>query len=124
MAAAGAQQINLATQVKGQLPLSAMPSGVTQTIATGATALGTSAIASGACATVVTASASGVLSTDVVAASFNGSPIAVTGFIPSTSGTLTIIPYPSAGAVNFVECNLTAASITPGAVTLNWRVTR
>jgi hypothetical protein len=40
------------------------------------------------------------------------------------SGMLAIIKYPTANNVNFKVCNNTSASITPGAVTLNWRVSR
>lgn len=98
--------------------------GVTSTIASGTAALGTSAIASATCATVVTAAATNTATTDVVLASFNGDPTAVTGYIPATAGMLTVIGYPTAGNVNFKVCNNTSASITPGAITLNWRVVR
>jgi hypothetical protein len=37
---------------------------------------------------------------------------------------LTIIAYPTANNVNFKVCNNTSGSVTPGAITLNWRVTR
>jgi hypothetical protein len=37
---------------------------------------------------------------------------------------LTIFAYPTANNVNFKVCNNTAGSITPGAITLNWRVVR
>lgn len=94
------------------------------TVANGTSALGTSAIASGACGTVVTTSATGVATTDVITAGFNGDPTAVTGYAPATTGMLTIIAYPSANNVNFKVCNNTSASITPGAITLNWRVGR
>jgi hypothetical protein len=97
---------------------------LTQTIASGTSALGTSAISSGACATVVTTSATGTATTDVIAGSFNADPTAVTGYSPTTSGMLTIIGYPTASNVNWKVCNNTSASITPGAITLNWRVTR
>lgn len=96
----------------------------TVTIASGTSALGTSAILSGACATVVTTTATGVASTDAIAWNPNGSIKAVTGYIPGTAGGLTIAAYPTSGNVNFDVCNWSAASITPGAVTLNWRVTR
>jgi len=99
-------------------------SAVTQTIASGTASLGTGAISSATCATVVTVTATGTATTDVVQASFNGDPTAVTGYIPATSGMLTIIPYPTSGNVNFKVCNNTSASITPGAITLNWRVSR
>jgi hypothetical protein len=97
---------------------------VTLTIASGSQALGTGAISSGACASPISVGATGVLTTDTILANFNGDPTAVTGYIPSTSGMLTIIAYPSAGTVNFKVCNNTASSITPGAITLNYRVVR
>lgn len=100
------------------------PAGTTQTIASGTSALGTGAISSATCATVVTTSATGVATTDVVSASFNGDPTAVTGYVPLTAGMLTIIGYPTANNVNFKVCNNTSSSITPGAITLNWRVVR
>ena len=98
--------------------------GLSSTIASGATALGTGAISSGTCASVVTATATNVATTDVVTASFNGDPTAVTGYIPATTGMLAIIVYPTTGNVNFKVCNNTASSITPGAITVNWRVVR
>lgn len=98
--------------------------GPTQTIASGATAMGTGAISSAACATVVAATATNTATTDVVTASFNGDPTAVTGYVPLTAGMLTIIVYPTANNVNFKVCNNTGSSITPGAITLNWRVVR
>lgn len=111
-----------ATSVNGtSIPSSAT---LTQTIASGTATLGTSAIASGTCATVVTATATGTATTDTLTASFNGDPTAVTGYIPSTSGMLTIISYPTANTANFKVCNNTSASITPGAITINWRVVR
>jgi hypothetical protein len=111
-----------ATSING----TAIPASATlaQTIASGTAALGTSAIASATCATAVTATATGTATTDVVAASFNGDPTAVTGYIPATAGMLTIVSYPTANTVNFKVCNNTSSSITPGAITINWRVTR
>lgn len=98
--------------------------GPTQTIASGATAMGAGAISSATCATVVTATATGTATTDVLTASFNGDPTAVTGYVPLTAGMLTIIAYPTANTANFKVCNNTSSSITPGAITLNWRVVR
>lgn len=98
--------------------------GATLTIASGTSALGIGAITSAACATVVTTAGTGIATTDVVTASFNGDPTAVTGYVPLTTGMLTIIAYPTSGNVNFKVCNNTSASITPGAITLNWRVVR
>jgi len=91
-------------------------------VANGTAALGTSAIASGICATVVTVSATGVLTTDNIQADFNADPTGVTGYIAPNM--LTIIKYPTANNVNFKVCNNTGSSITPGAITLNWRVAR
>lgn len=96
---------------------------ITRTVAKGSTALNTAAIASGACNTT-TSAASGVATTDTINATFNASVAAVTGYAPVTSGALSIRPYPTLNNVNFEVCNSTLASITPGAVTLNWGVTQ
>src|SRR5271170_1420186 len=96
---------------------------ITQTIASGTSALGTSSISSATCATVVTTSATGVAATDSIDWTPNASIKAVTGYVPSTSGGLTISAYPTANNVNFDVCNWSASPITPGAVTLNWVVT-
>jgi hypothetical protein len=100
------------------------PAGGVTTIASGTAALGTGSIASGACATAVTATATGVVTTDVINWTPNGDITAVTGYAPTVTGGLAIYPYPSANAVNFKVCNYSAAAITPGAATLNWRVAR
>ncbi len=97
---------------------------VTYTVASGTSALGTGAIASAACATAVTTTATGTATTDVISWGFNGDPTGVTGYVPLTTGMLTIIAYPSANNVNFKVCNNTSASITPGAITMNWAVRR
>lgn len=101
-----------------------LPSVITATVANGTASLGTSAIASGACASIVTVTATGVATTDDVQADFNADPTSTTGYIGSANGMLTIIKYPTSGNVNFKVCNNTGSSITPGAVTLNWRVVR
>jgi hypothetical protein len=94
-------------------------------IASGTATLGTTAIASGESATVVTVSATGVATTDVVDWGFNQSPNGVTGYnAASTTGCLVITAYPTADNVNFLVSNPTADSITPGALTLNWKVVR
>lgn len=98
--------------------------GVAYSIANGTSALGTSAIASGTCATVVTTAATGTATTDVVLWGFNGDPTGVTGYAPSANGMLTIIVYPTTNNINIKVCNNLSASVTPGAITLNWRVVR
>ena len=97
---------------------------VTYTIASGAKALATGAIASATCTSAQTDTATGTATTDTIEVTFNGDPTAVTGYVPLTTGMLTIIPYPTSNTVNFKVCNNTAGSITPGAITLNWRVVR
>jgi hypothetical protein len=96
----------------------------TRTIASGTAVLGTSEIASEACATAVTATATGTATTDAISFTPNVDITAVTGYAPVTEGGLSIYPYPTANNVNFKACNATAFPITPGAVTLNWRVVR
>jgi hypothetical protein len=93
-------------------------------MASGTKTLATNAIASGVCATAETATATGAVVTDIALASFNGDVSAVTGYTPATTGTLRIDVYPTTNTINFKVCNNTAASITPGAVTLNWRILR
>jgi hypothetical protein len=99
---------------------------LTQTVASGATAMGTSAISSGSCATVITVAAANILTTDVIKAGFSGDPTGVTGYgVSSTGAVLSVYPYVTSGNANFKVCNSTATpSITPGAMTLNWQVTR
>lgn len=100
-------------------------SGATSTIASGTAVLGTGAITNATCASAVTVVAAGVLTTDAIAADFNGDPTGVTGYNPAAAAqALTIFKYPTSGNVNFKVCNFTAGSITPGAITLNWRVSR
>ena len=93
-------------------------------VASGTAALGTTSIASGACASVVSVTATGVTTTDRITFGFSGDPTGITGYIPVTTGMLTIFAYPTADHANFKVCNTTSSSITPGAVTLNWGVIR
>jgi len=97
-------------------------SGSANTVASGTAALGTSAVSAGACGSATTVSAPGVVTTDTIQVGFNGDPTATTGYTPAAM--LTIVPYPTAGNVNFKQCNLTGSSITPSALTVNWRVAR
>ncbi len=98
---------------------------VPQAIANGTSTMGTGAISSGACATTVTTAATGTATTDVVKWSFNGSPLAVTGYAAAAAGMLTVYAWPSANNINFSICNGTVGSITPGsAVTFNWIIER
>jgi hypothetical protein len=97
--------------------------GMTSTIANGTASLGTDSISANTCATVVTVAASGVATNDVIQFTPNADITGVTGYTPA--GTLSIFPYPTANNVNFKVCNSDQTNaVTPGAVTLNWRVTR
>jgi hypothetical protein len=95
----------------------------TLTIANGTATLGTSAINATSCATAVTAAASGTATTDSIEWAFNAAP--PSGYAgTSPAAGLHVLVYVTSGNVNFQVCNPTAASITPAAATLNWRVVR
>jgi hypothetical protein len=111
-----------ATNSSGQLVAAAYTPA--KVVATGTATLGTSAISSGACASLVIVAGTGIATTDVIGWGFNGDPTSTLGYEPATTGMLTIISYPTSGNANFKVCNDTAASITPGAITLNWYVHR
>lgn len=96
--------------------------GLTTTIASGTAALGTSAVSSGVCGSTTTVAATNVATTDVIAVGFAADPTGTTGYLPTAM--LTVVPFASSGNVNFKQCNLTGSSITPAALTINWRVTR
>lgn len=97
---------------------------VVATVASGQFNLNTTTIASASCSAPQTATATGTVTTDTVIANFAGDPTGITGYIPSTSGMLTIFVWPVSNGVDFKACNNTAAAITPGVVTVNWRVAR
>lgn len=99
-------------------------SGTTTTIANGTATLTSSAISSAACSSATTVSATGVATTDAIIATVNADPTATTGYVPLTAGSLYIWPYPTSNNVNFKVCNNTSSSVTPTAITLNWRVVR
>lgn len=73
--------------------------------------------AAGSCGTTVTVAATGVTTTDSISWAFNAAPAA-------NPAELVVSSWPTAGNVNFQYCNPTAASVTPNAATLNWRVVR
>ncbi len=107
-----------------------VPTNSTETIASGtttATGAGSisnlGSISTASCATL-TVAASGVASTDAIQFTPNGSIYGLTGFVPATTGGLTINAYPTSGDVNFDVCNWAGTSISPGNIRLNWRVTR
>jgi hypothetical protein len=94
---------------------------------TGTTALATSSISTGTCQTVTAGSVNSSAATGTTTGSrILWTPAAslqtVTGYEVTTSGALSIDAYPTAGYVNFNVCNWSAGPITPGALTLNWKV--
>lgn len=93
-------------------------------VASGTSAMGTGAITSGTCATVVTTAATNTATTDTIIATPNADPTGVTGYAVSASGSLYIQAYPTTNNVNFKVCNNTSGSLTPAALTLNWKVIR
>lgn len=97
---------------------------VTQLIASGTSAMGTGAITSGTCATVVTTTATGAATTDNLVANPTADPTGVTGYAVSATGSLYIQAYITSGNVNFKVCNNTSGSLTPAALTMQWRVMR
>lgn len=113
-----------AAAASGVLTLPAATGTLTYTVASGTAAMGTSAISSGTCATAVTVAATGVATTDTIEATPNADPTGVTGYAVSASGSLYIQAYPTANNVNFKVCNNTSGSLTPAALTLNWKVVR
>lgn len=101
-----------------------VPANVTLTIASGTKALDTDAIASTACDTLSTTTATGAASTDVLTITPSADITAVTGYAPVTTGGLQIFYWLTTNTINWKICNPTSSSITPGAVTLNYRITR
>jgi hypothetical protein len=106
------------------LRLVSSPGFATRTIASGTLALATAAIGSAACGTVQTATATGALATDAMLVTFSANVTGVTGYTPATTGSLRVDTYLTANVFNLVVCNATLNPITPGAVSVNWRVVR
>jgi len=87
------------------------------TIISGSTPLPTTVIAAGTCALAATAATS-LASSDVIIATFASDPAMVTGYLAG----LSVYSFPSQNSVNFEVCNISASAITPGPLTLNWKV--
>jgi hypothetical protein len=98
---------------------------LTRTIASGTSPLGTTSIPSGGCAATVTGSATGAASTDSLIINDNASDLSgVRGYGVNANGNLTIYRRITPGRVNFTVCNSTRSTITPGMLTLQWKVVR
>jgi len=109
----------------------------TLTIASGTFTLGTSSIPSDECVSVTGTVVNGSVSTidpvctsghlcDTLTVNFAADPTGITGYPPSTTGTLTLVPVPEAAAAPQLKaCNNTGSPIAPGlAVTYNWKYVR
>jgi hypothetical protein len=100
-----------------------MPSGITRTICSG-TITPSGTLSSAAQGSLGSATCTGAASTDIVICTANSNIFAVTGFVPSTNGILTLTCTPSANTVTLYGSNNTSASITIGSIGINYRVTR
>ena len=88
----------------------------------GTTALGTTAVNANSCRTVTTAT-TGIVAGEALMWSFVTSLSGVAGYNPAAP-MIYITNRQTTGNVTFDVCNPTATSITPGAVTVSWRVPR
>ena len=96
-----------------------------QKIASGQTAMPTGSLAANSCsASATTATATGALTTDAMEINYASDPTGATGYGGGTSGGISIRYWITADTMNFKLCNETGSSITPGALSVNWRITR
>lgn len=84
--------------------------------------LGTSAIASNSCATTVTVSVPGTTTSSALAWQFASDPNTIVGYGSGAAGDLTVDPFLTSGNANFRVCNLNGGPITPGAMSLTFKV--
>lgn len=89
----------------------------------GALALSTGAIGAHTCSAAQTLTVTGTTTSSLVGWSFASTPIGVTGYGDVTTPFLVVTAFPTANTANIVVCNVSAASITPGAISVNIRVT-
>jgi hypothetical protein len=98
---------------------------LTQTIASGQTAIPVTALAANTCdASATTATATGAATTDAPTVAYASDPTGVTGYGGGTSGGISIRSWTTVNTFSFKRCNESSASISPGALNLNWKVTR
>lgn len=91
------------------------PSAVTGNYVT--LAMPTAAIAANTCTTPTATTMTGVVTTSAFLTAFSTNPNAVNGW--GANGGLSFTAWPTANTLNWSVCNATAASITPGAISLN-----
>jgi hypothetical protein len=94
-------------------------------IASGQTPMPTTALSGNTCsASATTATATGSLTSDATEVTYASDPTGVTGYGAGTNGGITIRAWLTSNTINFKLCNETGSSITPGALSINWRVVR
>ena len=89
-----------------------------------AVAMPTSAISSATKSSSATGTCTGLTTSDSISCTSAVEIAGVTGFVPATSGILTINVWPTSNTINAEYLNNTSGSITPGALTLNCAVLR
>ena len=89
-------------------------------LASNGVALTTSAVAANTCVTATPITVTGTATTSGITTTFNSNPTGVTGW--GSVGGLVIRTWPTLNTINYAVCNQTASSITPGAISVNFRV--
>lgn len=92
------------------------------TLANGTQALGTSAVSSGTCVTT-TVAVTGASTSNTPNITYTSDPNTVTGYKASASGALYVNAFMTSGNLNIEQCNDTASSITPSAMSVHYSVT-
>lgn len=102
---------------------------VTGVICSGQQAPGTTLMTTGtkfgaSSSTPLAVTCTGAAATDTIQITYASDPSGVTGYAPSATGMLTLVSYPTTNTINIYQYNNTGGSITPGAMTVNYKVTR
>jgi hypothetical protein len=99
---------------------------ITGDIASGSTQItnGATLIGANSCTSAISETAPEVAATDSIDVTFNQDATLILGYGPGATEGIAIYAWPDTDQVNFKACNLTSSGITPGALTVNWRVTR
>lgn len=96
---------------------------LTQTIASGTTVIPVTALAANTCdTTATTGTATGAATTDAPSIAYASDPTGVTGY--GAGGGISIRYWTTTNTFNLKRCNESGSSVTPGALSVNWRVVR
>jgi hypothetical protein len=97
----------------------------TVTIASGTLVVPVTALAANTCdASATTATATGAATTDAPSYAYASDPTGVTGYGAGTSGGISFRIWTTTNTFNLKRCNESSSSITPGAMSVNWREIR